>query len=59
MGNLRIEQAANLMLQELKQEIEKGVSQEIKYSRIHELLAVVYEPVRFLASRETNIRFKS
>lgn len=56
MDNQKIKEASLLLLDELKQEIEK---ERPKFSRIHELMSVVYEPVRFLASRETNINFKN
>lgn len=54
--NEKIKQATLTLLKELKQEIEKGETQEVKFSRVHELLAVVHEPVRFLASKEMKIR---
>lgn len=57
-GNEKIKQAALLMLRELKQEIEKGETQEMDFSRVHELMAVAYNPVRFLANRESSIRSK-
>lgn len=58
MENQKIKEATMILLRELKQEIEKGDTQEIKFSRVSELLSVVDAPVRFLANRESSIRSK-
>ena len=55
----KIKEAASILLHELMQEIEKGERQELDFTQVHELLAVAYEPVRFLASRAQKIRTKN
>ncbi|KYG89038.1 hypothetical protein A0U40_13505 [[Bacillus] sp. KCTC 13219] len=48
----KVKEAALLLLQELRLEIEKGDTQEINYSNILEKISLVIEPVRYLASRD-------